>query len=109
MAIYSNFTGTWPPVAPGIELTAPLIRPVDVPPHMGRAYALGDGETWVRVTPLGHWRVAGPRDDAPMTRRECRGCGGAWLVCVLEGERCSKAPSQQDIVSALLGRSVVAA
>lgn len=100
---------TPPELADIPRMTLPLIRPVDVPAHMGRAYALAGSDTWVRVTPRGHWRVAGPRDEAPGTRRVCRGCGGAWLVCLLEDAACPKPASHQDVASALLGRRVVAA
>lgn len=88
--------------------TTPLIRPVDVPPHMGRAYTAPDGETWVRVTPRGHWRVSGPQDDS-LTRRVCLGCDGAWLLCILEDHACPHAATAQDIATALLGPTAVAA
>src|SRR5947199_3862128 len=99
MAIYTNFTGTWPPVAPGVALTKPLIRPVDlfedVPNLAMRMYSAGEvipGLTVVVVvTELGHWWRTDDRwNGAPGTLAcaPCRGCGSPSLD-VDERGRCA--------------------
>lgn len=113
--IYSNGSTGLVGFPDAVPLTRPLIRPVEIPLAVGRAYtayldahgrraASTEDAVWVRVSPRGHWRLGGPGSV-----RECLGCGARWLVCLLEDVACPKGASAQDVATALLGRTAVAA
>jgi hypothetical protein len=109
MTIYSNGPEAVlePPMfAP--PLTQPLIRPV--PAHGGvRVYRYAeaafpaDGSDMLFVTASGHWYRMDDEQD-PQRPMPCRGCGAAEATYadVDALGRCPKAPSQQDIVRALM-------
>src|SRR5438309_4082717 len=116
MSIYSNgsaFQLPLPGHAPA--LTGTVIQTLRHPSGAGRTHttctAQGETAGLLRVTPRGHWyRV----EDAA-----CRGCGTALVGpaagmartdAVLDrGGRCAHPVTAQDIATALLGRTAVAA
>jgi hypothetical protein len=99
-----------PPEAP--DVSRPLVRPLVLPPEIdGRAYTAGqvvDGLMVVLfVAANGHWW----RSDDPSVRdvgEMCRGCGTTAYLLSAKG-KCPHPPSQQDIATALVGRSGVSA
>lgn len=113
MSIYSNGAPVRLAIADGMPpLTRPLVQPL---PCTGgvRGYALGG---WaprrhgVVVAISGHWYHS--EDKQPGGRWTCRGCratGGLGDVIDPKLARCPKPPSAQDVASALLGRTAVAA
>jgi hypothetical protein len=116
VTIYYNNPPVRLAIADGMPpLTSPLVRPVKLPPEMGRLFTATPGEYGyksiaVQITPRGHWYRTDDERDGFTNDTLCRGCGHhGHFDYILDYVRCPKPATAQDITCALLGRTAVAA